>query len=112
MNSLMGDPGVELWTGIPQSMIVTYDATVSPGTNYLEVNVQNNHSLPLEGAWVTAYDESINMFATGYTDANGDVALEINADDLGTVNLTVTNHKKSRCDCKYIRQRWSESQTF
>ena len=36
--------------------------------------------------------ESINMFSTGYTDENGYVALEINADDLGSVTLTVTNH--------------------
>jgi len=91
-NTLMGDPGVELWTGIPQAIIATYNITVSPGTNYLEVNVTNDHGTPLEGAWVTAYDESINMFATGYTDEGGDVALEINAEALGTVDLTVTRH--------------------
>jgi len=91
-NTLMGDPGVELWTGIPQTMVATYDASPSPGTNYLEVNVTNNLSIPLEGAWVTAYDETLNMFATGYTDENGDVALEINAEALGSASLTVTNH--------------------
>jgi hypothetical protein len=35
-NTLMGDPGVELWTGIPQDMVVSYDTQVAVGTNYLE----------------------------------------------------------------------------
>ena len=91
-NTLMGDPGVELWTGVPQELIVNYETEISPGTNYLEVTVTNGSGVPLEDAWVTALMGDDEIFVTGYTDENGYVALEINAMVEGSANLTVTKH--------------------
>ena len=90
MNSLMGDPSVELWSRVPISMNAAYETQISPGTNYLEVTVTNTFGGPLEGAWVTALMGDDDIFATGLTDENGYVALEINAQTTGTANLTVT----------------------
>jgi hypothetical protein len=91
-NNLMGDPGLELWTSIPQDMVVNYNTQVAVGTNYLEVMVENTNGLPLENAWVTALMGSDDIFATGYTDAEGIIILPIDAQIPGSVNLTATKH--------------------
>ncbi|MEA2096218.1 MAG: choice-of-anchor J domain-containing protein, partial [Candidatus Cloacimonadota bacterium] len=88
----IGDPGVELWTGIPQDLVANYETEISPGTNYLEVTITDNNEVPLEGAWVTTLMGDDEIFVTGYTDENGYVALEINANTIGAANLTVTKH--------------------
>ena len=92
MNTLIGDPGVELWTGVPQELIVNYETEISPGTTYLEVTVTNNNGVLLEDAWITALMGDDEIFVTGYTDENGYLALEINASVEGSANLTVTKH--------------------
>ena len=91
-NNLMGDPGLELWTSVPQDMVVNYDTQVAVGTNYLEVIVESTNGLPLENAWVTALMGSDDIFATGYTDTEGMIILPIDAQMPGSVNLTVTKH--------------------
>jgi hypothetical protein len=91
-NNLMGDPGLELWTGIPQDMIVTYDTQVALGTNFLEVTVEDENGIPLQDAWVTALMGDDDIFATGYTDEDGFIILPIDAQLEGSVNLTVTKH--------------------
>ncbi|MDP8201456.1 MAG: FlgD immunoglobulin-like domain containing protein, partial [Candidatus Tenebribacter burtonii] len=92
MNTLIGDPGVALWTGVPQDIIADYETEISPGTNYLEIQVENSSGFPIADAWVTALMGDDEIFATGYTDENGYIALEINAMLEGTATLTVTKH--------------------
>ena len=91
-NSLMGDPGLELWTGVPQPLTVSYDNQIFLGANTMLVNVQDDTEQPVENAWVTALLGNDDIFATGWTDANGDIVLEIDAQDVGTATLTVTKH--------------------
>jgi Peptidase family C25/Propeptide_C25/HYDIN/CFA65/VesB-like, Ig-like domain/FlgD Ig-like domain len=91
-NNLMGDPGMEVWTGIPQALDVVYETQVAIGTNNLVVNVQNQSGQPIENAWVTALQGDDDIFVTGYTDAFGEVILEIDAQIAGNANLTVTKH--------------------
>ncbi|MCK4654996.1 MAG: hypothetical protein KAU01_11195, partial [Candidatus Cloacimonetes bacterium] len=91
-NNLMGDPGMEVWTGIPEELIVTYDSEVPIGTNFLEVTVENSSGFPLEDAWVTVLKGNDEIFLTGYTDSDGQIFLPISADSPGNVNLTVTKH--------------------
>ncbi|HHE37798.1 MAG TPA: hypothetical protein ENL20_04415, partial [Candidatus Cloacimonetes bacterium] len=90
-NNLMGDPGMELWTGIPQEMNVIYDSDVPLGSNLLEVVVQNISGLPLKNAWVTALMGDDEIFSTGFTDSEGIIYLELE-ELTGTVDLTVTHH--------------------
>jgi Peptidase family C25/Propeptide_C25/HYDIN/CFA65/VesB-like, Ig-like domain len=91
-NSLMGDPGMDVWTGIPQDLIVNYDVQIALGTNNLVVIVEDSNGFPLENAWVTALQGDDDIFATGWTDANGEIILEINAQNTGSADLTVTKH--------------------
>ena len=91
-NNLMGDPGMEIWTNLPEDLIVTYDSTIPLGSNFIEVTVENSSRTPLEGAWVTALMGDDEIFSTGYTDSNGQIFLQFDGDTEGTVTLTVTNH--------------------
>ena len=48
----MGDPGLEVWTGVPREMIANYDSQVSTGSDYLEISVSEVDGTPIEGAWI------------------------------------------------------------
>ena len=91
-NNLMGDPGMEIWTNIPESMNVLYDSEVAYGTNFLEVTVKDGFGSSLEGAWVCALKGNDEIFEQVYTDEDGKVFLPLNSAFTGEVNLTVTNH--------------------
>jgi hypothetical protein len=91
-NTLIGDPGMDIWTDIPQPLTATYDSQIYLGANTMLVHVEDDNGQPLEDAWVTALLGDDDIFATGWTDANGDIILEINAEDAGTASLTVTKH--------------------
>ncbi|MDO9578416.1 MAG: C25 family cysteine peptidase [Candidatus Cloacimonadales bacterium] len=90
-NNLMGDPGMEIWTGIPQQMMVTYESQLPIGSNFFNVRVTEDTGLPIKNAWVTILRDD-EIFSTGYTDDNGWIFLPIEADNPGEVNLTVTKH--------------------
>ncbi len=91
-NNLMGDPGMEIWTGIPQQMLVSYDSQIAVGTNLLEVTVTEISGFPIENAWVTILKGNDEIFSTGYTDNEGKIFLPICPSNTGEVNLTVTKH--------------------
>ncbi|RLC49510.1 MAG: hypothetical protein DRI23_09070, partial [Candidatus Cloacimonadota bacterium] len=91
-NNLMGDPGMELWTGIPQNLVVTYEDDLALGTNNLLVTVTDESNIPLENAWVTALMGDDDIFVSGYTNEDGSIMLEINAEVEGSADLTVTKH--------------------
>ena len=91
-NNLMGDPGLEIWTGIPLEMTVQYNSQIPLGSNNLEVTVWDNFGFPVSDAWVTFLLGNDEIFSTGFTDDNGQVILPVNADMIGIANLTVTKH--------------------
>jgi len=91
-NSLMGDPGMELWTGVPQELSVIYASQIALGSNYLEVTVHDNSGTPIENAWISALLGDDEIFTTAFTDEQGLVILPIEANSEGTVDLTVTKH--------------------
>ncbi len=91
-NNLMGDPAIDLWTAVPQPMQVTYQNQVSTGANYLEVTVIDDEGYPIEDAWVTALQGDDEIFSSDFTDENGMLYLPLNAQNSGTVQLTVTKH--------------------
>ncbi len=91
-NNLMGDPSLELWTGVPQPIYVSFETNVSLGTNFLEVFVTHEFGTPLEGAWVTILKGDDEIFETGLTDSDGLIVLPINTLSTGEVFLTVTKH--------------------
>ncbi len=91
-NNLMGDPSVELWTGIPQNMNVTYDTSITSGTNYLEIVVEDDNGFPIEDAWVTALQGEDDIFVSDHTDSEGNVFLPIEVQSNEQISITVTKH--------------------
>ncbi|MCF7920402.1 MAG: T9SS type A sorting domain-containing protein [Candidatus Cloacimonetes bacterium] len=90
-NNLMGDPSVELWTGVPQPLTVFYDEEVALGTNYMQVVVLDEAGTPLKDAWVTARGD--DFYQTGFTDINGIYYVDLVNVAIGEdYELTVTNH--------------------
>ncbi|MCF7920513.1 MAG: hypothetical protein K9N06_11435 [Candidatus Cloacimonetes bacterium] len=97
-NNLMGDPSVSLYTGLPQQMNVDFPAIVGLGAANLPVTVTDHSGQPLQDAWVTILKGDDDIFATGYTDENGQIWLPLESGETGTVTLTVTAH-----DCVAIQ---------
>jgi hypothetical protein len=89
--NLLGDPSLEIWTGVPQSLNVSHLSAISTGTNSFAVQVLDAASQPLSGALVSLYKRS-EVKALDYTDAAGQVALQINTSTPDTLFVTVTRH--------------------
>jgi len=91
-NNLMGDPGLELWTGVPEPLNVIYDPEIPNGTNFMEILVENSSGEPLKDAWVTLLKGDDEIFETALTDDSGSVILPLDQEQSGEVILTVTRH--------------------
>jgi len=85
-NNLMGDPGMEIWTGVPQQMQVNFEVQLPVGSNFFEVTVLEETGIAIENAWVTIRKDE-EIFSTGYTDDSGKIFLPIEASSPGEVIL-------------------------
>lgn len=90
-NALAGDPGLEVWLGIPQQLEVVAPSSISLGQNWLDVTVRFPGGSPVEDAWVSLYREG-QVAVSGHTDSQGQVSLLMDSQPTGPVNLTVTGH--------------------
>lgn len=89
-NNLMGDPAGELWTGVPQDLIVSYPADIAIGANSVVVDVSDDGS-PLAGAYVCLW-KGAETHVGGFTDNLGRIELPVDALTAGNLLLTVTAH--------------------
>ena len=93
-NTLMGDPGMELWTGTPRALNVEYPATIPEGVQYLTVLVADQLGHPVADAWVTVYKNDDDARVFGYSGSNGIVYLPASEFTNGSASLTVTKHNR------------------
>ncbi|MGQ9707581.1 MAG: C25 family cysteine peptidase [bacterium] len=84
----LGDPALTVWTGPLITADVVHPATVPLGNYDLEVSVTKGGD-PVKDALVCAWKAG-EFYSFGYTDANGDVTLEINAVSPGEFSLMAT----------------------
>ncbi len=90
-NNLMGEPAVDMYTGLPAAPTVSYPAALPPGANAVPVSVRRSGQ-PVADARVTLY-RSGTLRETGYTDAAGLVVLPLPTNlSAGTLLVTVTGH--------------------
>lgn len=88
--NLMGDPGLSIWTDIPQVVDVAHNPSLNVGARSLVAHVSDDQSgAAVEGALVTAW-KGTECYVKGVTDVNGDVTLPITVNTAGTLLLTVT----------------------
>ncbi|MCB5276310.1 MAG: C25 family cysteine peptidase [Candidatus Cloacimonadaceae bacterium] len=91
--NLMGDPTMEVFTGIPDQFQMVTLGEIPRGLRLLDVAITDTLSLaPVEGASVVLSLDS-DILARGYTDAEGNVILILPEDMLaGEAILTVSKH--------------------
>ncbi len=92
--NLYGDPALEMWTDVPDSLVVIHDDTVLGPMNFTVTVYEKDGTTPVESAYVCLWcklDEG--MYVRGYTDASGKVTLYI-APSISndTMWVTVTKH--------------------
>ena len=86
----LGDPALNVWTGAPTTADVSYLPVVPLGSFDFEVSVQSGGS-PVANALVCAWKQG-EFYATGHTDASGNVTLAIDATTPGNFSVTVSGH--------------------
>lgn len=88
--NLLGDPTIESWTETPVPLSITAPDTITTGAQILTITVSEN-SRPASGTNVTAYKDR-EVFASGITNAGGQVSLNIHPLTIGELYLTATRH--------------------
>ncbi|MGB9720980.1 MAG: C25 family cysteine peptidase [bacterium] len=89
--NLLGDPSLEVWTGVPRNFIVNHQSTIPVGTNSFSVQILNSTSQPVKGAMVSLYRKN-DTKEVGFTDANGIANFQITTTTPDTLFVTVTKH--------------------
>lgn len=100
--NLMGDPTMEVYTGIPDTFNSTAPTSIPYGTNNLDITVTDQTGLPVPDACVTisgTIGTEPGIMSRGYTDAAGLVYLPFTALTAGAVTMTISKH-----DCKPLQQ--------
>ncbi len=90
-NSLMGDSACEIWTGFPEAMTVTHDASVHVGANAFNVSLEDDQMDPIVGAQVCLSKDG-ETYIVGYTNSAGELELPISVPTTGDMLLTITHH--------------------
>ncbi|UCD06308.1 MAG: T9SS type A sorting domain-containing protein [candidate division WOR-3 bacterium] len=89
--NLLGDPSIDVWTGIPDSFIVTHPSSVPTGANSFAVHVTDDGSQPVSGAMVSLYKEN-EVKEIQFTDASGNADFNFATSTPDTLFVTITKH--------------------
>ncbi|HSD62897.1 MAG TPA: C25 family cysteine peptidase, partial [Ignavibacteriaceae bacterium] len=87
---ILGDPTIHIWKDTPKNVNVDYNDTTAIGNGQVNVTVTyEENGLPVEGAKVCISSDSI--YAVGFTAADGSVVLNIDPQETGELNFTVSD---------------------
>ena len=85
---VLGDPSIHIWKDIPRAVSVIHPASIPYGNNLVEFTVTHNDTgQPVANAVVCVTGNTI--FSTGITDATGKAYLEITAEEVEELTVTV-----------------------
>jgi len=87
--NLLGDPSLEMWTNVPEQIVVSHPATFAVGSSSFDVRVQDGDLRPVEGALV-GLDESGEVHVAKRTDASGWCRFAIACASADSMFVTVT----------------------
>ncbi len=94
--NLMGDPTMEVFTGIPQTFANNVPNAVPSGTSSMELIVQDGDANPVESACVTVtwiQGNNREILSRAYSDATGYVYLPLSAEvTSGNIIITISKH--------------------
>ncbi|MBC8192769.1 MAG: hypothetical protein ISR87_10450 [Candidatus Marinimicrobia bacterium] len=86
--NLLGDPGMQMWTAIPQLLNVVHEDTLSSGQNSVEIMVYGEDGSPISQAYVSLL--GTNNTIGNYSDVSGRVSLPVDLAEVDEMKLTVT----------------------
>ncbi len=86
--NLLGDPGMQLWTAIPQLLNVVHDDALNSAQNSMQLTIFSEDGSPISDAYVSLFNDDIAIGA--YSDVNGMVNLPVSFGESDEVLLTVT----------------------
>jgi len=92
--NLFGDPAMDLWTASPIAMSVSHPSGMVVGQPDISVTVSDGSRAAVEGAVVTAYYDDYSVYATGVTNAAGQVTLSPDPQVPGTLYIKVNSHDR------------------
>jgi hypothetical protein len=87
---LLGDPELDMWTAIPESLTLVHEDTVFLGPSLFTVTATKGGS-PVESALVCLRMDS-TVYARGYTNAAGHGEIAISPANVGPMQISVTAH--------------------
>lgn len=91
MYTLIGDPGLEIWTDVPRPLAVEHPLAVDAGSHGLTCVVRESDLRPLRGAYVCLFGKE-QIHSGGFTGLDGTVYLPLSVEAGDSVMLTVTRH--------------------
>jgi hypothetical protein len=86
--NLMGDPELNVWTGLPGRIEAAYDSAIITAPQEFRVTVSSNGQ-PVAGATVCVWLDSV-VYQRGLSGWDGRAVLGINPTHIGTMRVTVT----------------------
>lgn len=90
--NLIGDPTMEVFTGIPGSFQIETDPSIPIGLSLLDVAVSDAQGNSIKGASVVL-SQGFDILSRGYTDAQGNCILVLPANmTAGAAQLTISAH--------------------
>ncbi|MDD5530675.1 MAG: C25 family cysteine peptidase [bacterium] len=110
--NLFGDPEMPMWTNEPGNLTITHNDTLKTSAPSFDVGVTSSKA-PVESAFVCAM-KSGEVYARGYTNASGNITLDVSppASTPGFLYLTVTKHNyKPHEDTVIVATVGAEEQT-
>ncbi len=87
--NLLGDPSLEMWTGVPRALDVSYPSTFAVGASSFDVVVRDGASQPVRDAVVCLYKPN-EVHSVELTDASGLARFAISTSTADTMHVTVT----------------------
>lgn len=91
--NLMGDPTVEVFTGIPDVLSIIGPESLPRGTTVLDLQVTDQNGIPARNVCVTAYSAPLNaVIAKGFTDDEGNISLNLSGGLQNVLTLTASAH--------------------
>ena len=88
-SNLIGDPALHLWSDVPTNFSFTHPDSISLGTTMLELTITDENGNNVKDARVTLLMGDDVIFTSGMTDENGQITLNWDAVEAGTVDITI-----------------------
>ena len=87
--NLLGDPGLNMWSGVPEIISADFQQPFPLGMNQFDAVVTDASGNPVEDAYVCIWKDS-EIYEGGKTLSDGSVSLPVADYNPGTMKLTVT----------------------